>query len=85
MINIYIDLMETCMKQQRAKYSFSYQTHLMFEDKHKEVDIPIGVHADCVSINQHQDNPKVFLINFQLLLVVIHYHHLEINFTFILE
>ena len=47
------------MKQQRAKFSFSYQTHLMFEDKHKEVDIPIVVHADLVYINQPQNNPKV--------------------------
>ena len=54
---------DRCQKQQPTNITFSWKDHLMFEDYHMKVPVPIRVYADFECINQPTDDreaaPKV--------------------------
>ena len=50
---------ERCINQQPTNITFSWKDHLMFEDYHMKVPVPIRVYADFECNNQPTDDPKV--------------------------
>ena len=51
--------MERCINQKPTNITFSWKDHLIFEDYHMKIPLPVRVYADFECINQPTNNPNV--------------------------